>query len=1049
LTTPASFADLPLHSTVAEALAARGYATATPVQAAVVAPELAARDLLVSAPTGSGKTVAFGTLIADKLLGPAREDAPARPKGAPRALVVAPTRELANQVSQELTWLLAPGRLSLGAFTGGTSVPGDLRRLRMGIDVAVGTPGRLVDLEKRGALNLSAIEALVLDEADEMLDLGFREALEHLLGVAPKERRTLLFSATMPPDITRMAATYLREPMRVDARGKSATAGHADIEYFAHLVRPQDRLAAVVNVLLGNGGKAIVFCRTREGVGELHQRLVDHGFRAAAISGDRAQGERDRALGALRSGRSRILVATNVAARGLDLPDVELVLHADLPENAEALTHRSGRTGRAGRKGKSVVIADMRERRKAERLLAGARTPARWTPAPTAHDVRRALIDGLRSELIEAVSGHESADGADEGQSEDAEGMDQTGERPATSAKTAKAASAKNRDDRGGGGMGAGLLPEEAAELADRLRAALPERVLIASLLGRELARLPAPLPLQPLDPNQRAAPPRMVANPRVGRERDERSAPPPRDGSVYGARGNYASNWDEAVLFKVNLGAAANAEPGWLLPLICRRGGVTRREVGAIRVGPTSSTFEIAAGAAGDFALSAAERDPRAPNVTIEPAGEGVGHIAEAPPMRGPRPSDSRTSDSRPSDNKRAPRASAKPASAQRRDDESDAPPVIATPKRQAPSWGPPAAQEVPEEARDEARDGSAREATTAEAPAQAAADGKATATPSAAPEPRARREAAAPKATRAPGENHSASKPDADESASTPPRAKARRERADAEPATSAAPAIKTPAPPIVDAAAALTGPGRRSAGTTNANAEPASDFTGFVATGKKPLRIDRAAPRGGEAPARKPPRPTPAADASATSDQGKTRGPSGAPARGRTAGKPFEPSGGFRDRAPRPGYPGTGFRDREGKAGFAGGKPRDRATRPAPFDADRARKPQGRAGAFADRPRFDGGPGRPSHAGADARPGRFGGVRRDAAPGFARRDDGPPRRGDDRAAPSRGARPRGFEPAGPARGPRFNSKPGAPARPSGRKDDRPPRGRPRSGP
>ncbi|HEY0714440.1 MAG TPA: DEAD/DEAH box helicase, partial [Polyangia bacterium] len=276
MTTPASFADLSLPSPVAEALAARGYTAATPVQAAVVASGLAGRDLLVSAPTGSGKTVAFGTLIAETLLRP-REDARERPRGAPRALVVAPTRELANQVSQELSWLLAPAKLSLAAFTGGTSVPGDLRRLRSGVDVAVGTPGRLVDLEKRGALVLSAIESLVLDEADEMLDLGFREALEHLLGVAPKERRTLLFSATMPPDITRLAATYLREPMRVDARVKGAASGHADIEYLAHLVRPQDRLAAVVNVLLGNGGKAIVFCRTREGVGELHQRLVDHG----------------------------------------------------------------------------------------------------------------------------------------------------------------------------------------------------------------------------------------------------------------------------------------------------------------------------------------------------------------------------------------------------------------------------------------------------------------------------------------------------------------------------------------------------------------------------------------------------------------------------------------------------------------------------------------------------------------------------------------------------------------------------------------------------
>jgi ATP-dependent RNA helicase DeaD len=594
-----SFPDLPLHPSVAAALAARDYTTATPVQAAVLAPELYGKDLLVSAPTGSGKTVAFGTMIAQTVLAekrpegaeqtaedsagertgdgeaaaaePARAPRPARGGKAPRALVVAPTRELANQVGNELGWLLAQAKLRIGAFTGGTSVPGDVRRLRAGLDVVVGTPGRLVDLHERGSLDLSAIEVLVLDEADEMLDLGFREALEYLLSKAPPERRTLLFSATLPPEIARMAATYQRGAVRVDPREKGQAAPHADIEHVAHLVRPQDRLAAVVNVLTAAGnGKAIVFCRTREGVGELQQRLLDHGLRAVAMSGDRAQGDRDRALGALRSGRARVLVATNVAARGLDLPDVELVLHADLPENAEALTHRSGRTGRAGRKGRSVVIADMRERRKAERLLHAGRTNAKWVPAPTANDVKRSLVEALLSELMESAH--------DRRQAEDA-GSEQAG---------------------------AGILT---AELADRLRAALPERVLIAELLARELSRLPAPLPLEPLDPRVRPEPPRLSTGARAGaRVREQRPD-------------SYGPVWTDAVLFRVNLGAAANAEPGWLLPLICRRGGVTRREVGAIRIGPQGSTFEISAEAAADFALAAAERDPRAPHVVIEPA--------------------------------------------------------------------------------------------------------------------------------------------------------------------------------------------------------------------------------------------------------------------------------------------------------------------------------------------------------------------------------------------------------------------------------------------
>ncbi len=535
-----AFAELPLHPKIAAALERRGYETATSVQAAVVASALAGRDLLVSSQTGSGKTIAFGMLLADALLVEG-----VSPPRAPRALVVAPTRELAAQVGGELSWLFADAHARLGVFTGGTAVGPDLRKLRAGLDIAVGTPGRLKDLHRREAIDLSALQVLVLDEADEMLDLGFKEDLEYLLGHAPAERRTLLFSATLPKEIERLAATYQRKAVRVDPRTQGGGEEHADIRYVAHLVRPDDRLAAVVNVLLAAGdGRAIVFCRTREGVGDLHQRLLDHGFRAAAIAGDRAQGERDRALGALREGTARVLVATNVAARGLDLPDVELVIHAALPENAESLTHRSGRTGRAGKKGTSVVIADVTERRKAERILSGARKPVQWSAAPGKAEVQRAAYQRLASDLINDAK----ATGRDEAEDE---------------------------------GMEA---------LADRLRATLPERTLVALLLKREVSRLPPPLPLQHVD----LAPPR-------GRDERPRSLQQP-------------------VIFRVNLGADAKAEPAWLLPLICRRGDVTRREIGAIRVGPRSTTFEVAPDAASKFARAASRPDPRAPQVQIEP---------------------------------------------------------------------------------------------------------------------------------------------------------------------------------------------------------------------------------------------------------------------------------------------------------------------------------------------------------------------------------------------------------------------------------------------
>ena len=596
-----------MHPALGQALARRGYETATEVQAAVLDPAVAGQDLLVSSQTGSGKTVAFGTLIADGLLAPAVAEADAAPRARargghpPRALVVAPTRELATQVARELEWLFADAGTRVASFTGGTSVSGDLRRLKASVDLAVGTPGRLVDLHRRQALDLSSVTVLVLDEADEMLDLGFKEDLEYLLGNAPAQRRTLLFSATLPREIERMAATYLRDPMRVDprrAKGAAAppTGAHADIRHVAHLVRPQDRLAAVVNVVLGHAGKAIVFCRTREGVGELHQRLVDHGLSAAAISGERAQGERDRALEALRSGRARVLVATNVAARGLDLPDVDLVVHADLPENADALTHRSGRTGRAGKKGTSVVIADRAERRKAERLLSAGRVTASWTPPPTADEVRLSLQEKLVATLLEA------------GSKGTAQGVDM---------------------------------------VVDRLRASLPERVLVSLLLAREVERLPVAMPLVPVDPGPRERGPAPPVRQRPGTGPERRpahaggkevsgdGAPGRRRAPAGEGRG---APWFRAVIFRVNLGAEAKAEPGWLLPLICRRGGVTRREVGAIRVGPRSSTFEIAADAAGDFALAARQPDPRAPDVIIEPVrqeGPAPRHQVKPKPKR------------------------------------------------------------------------------------------------------------------------------------------------------------------------------------------------------------------------------------------------------------------------------------------------------------------------------------------------------------------------------------------------------------------------------
>jgi ATP-dependent RNA helicase DeaD len=549
-----AFADLPLPPPLLAALAARGYHTPTGVQAAVLDGRCAGRDLLVSSQTGSGKTIAFGAALAGTLLG--EERAKVAPSHEPIALVIVPTRELAVQVREELRWLLHGTGLRLASFTGGTPVGGDLKVLARGVELVIGTPGRLVDLLRRERLVLTALRAVVLDEADEMLDLGFREDLETLLEAAPAERRTLLLSATLPPEIRALARRYQRDALPIDPRKLGGNEGgphrtaHEDITHRAHLIAGGDRTAAVVNVLRAEAGnRAIVFRTTREGVAEMHAELAARGFAATAISGERAQAERDRALEQLRRGEAQVLVATNVAARGLHLPDVDLIVHADLPLNADSLIHRSGRTGRAGRKGTAVVIATLAERRKAERLLAAAHVTAAWTAAPSAAAIAAAARARLADELLGASSAAPSSEG-------------------------------------------------DADDLRARLEAKLTAPEIIRRLLARELGRLPTGEALHPVDVPRERADERSGAGPR-----------PPRARADFG-RG--------AVTFRVNLGAKDNADPRWLLPLICRRGGITRREVGAIRIGPHETLFEIAGDAAGDFELAARERDPRALHVTI-----------------------------------------------------------------------------------------------------------------------------------------------------------------------------------------------------------------------------------------------------------------------------------------------------------------------------------------------------------------------------------------------------------------------------------------------
>ena len=526
-----------IHSALAEALAARGYDTLTSVQSEVIKEEADGRDLIVSAKTGSGKTVAFGLAIAGQLLEADRVPWTREPLG----LVIAPTRELAIQVSKELDWLYASTGARVVTCVGGMDPMKERRALNGGAHIVVGTPGRLRDHLERGALDLSSLRVVVLDEADEMLDMGFREELEEILDATPDERRTLLFSATMPRPIVAMAKRYQKDALRIETIGEREA--HADISYQAVVVSPTDIEHVVVNLLrLHEAETAILFCATREAVRRLHASLTERGFHAVALSGEHSQSERNNALQSLRDKRARVCVATDVAARGIDLPSVSLVIHVELPRDAEALQHRSGRTGRAGRKGIAVLIVPFRRRRNVEVMLRNARIEAEWIEPPSPEQIHAKD----RERLLESLSTPIEAD-------------------------------------------------EEDTKLAEQLMTQLSPEAIATALVRSLRTDLPAPEDIL------------------SSGGRNEGGQPGPRSGFE-------GSTW-----FMINAGRRHNADPRWLLPLICRYGHVGRNDIGAIRVAQNESYFEVTQRSTPGF-IKALRR------ATIAPEDDGM-IIQQAPP--------------------------------------------------------------------------------------------------------------------------------------------------------------------------------------------------------------------------------------------------------------------------------------------------------------------------------------------------------------------------------------------------------------------------------
>lgn len=550
---------LPTSPPLARALAERNYSDPTPVQNAVLEETAAGRDLLVSSQTGSGKTVAYGLAIGSTLLGDAEAFGRA---GQPLALIIAPTRELALQVQRELAWLYKHANARIIACVGGMDPRREAALLDEGAHIVVGTPGRLRDHIERHRLDVSALRAVVLDEADEMLDLGFRDDLEFILKTTPAERQSLLFSATLPKAIIQLATNYQRNALRIEVAGTPG--GHADIEYRAIRCYPKEAELAVVNLLrFHDSPTALVFCNTRNSVRHLEAILLERGFSAVALSGELSQSERNSALQALRDGRAKVCVATDVAARGIDLPGLTLVIHAELPNDPEVMQHRSGRTGRAGNKGTSVLLVPPSRRRKAEMLLAEAKVEAVWAGPPTQDEIRALDKDRLLNDPI------------------------LTGE------------------------------PGEVdAAMVEALLAGRTVNEIAAALVRVYRARLPAA---------EEVGDPNFARDSRPTRSRDDYA---PREGARFGENREDSPRSDgprhksgprgDTVWFRLNIGRKDGADPRQLLPMICRRGKITRDEVGAIRIFDKETKVEIDADVAERFyeLAKAVDRD----KIVIEP---------------------------------------------------------------------------------------------------------------------------------------------------------------------------------------------------------------------------------------------------------------------------------------------------------------------------------------------------------------------------------------------------------------------------------------------
>jgi ATP-dependent RNA helicase DeaD len=615
--TPLSFAELGLPPSLLQAIAQVGYEAPSPIQAMAIPPLLQGKDLLGQAQTGTGKTAAFALPILARLEPSA---------GAPQALVLTPTRELAIQVAEAFQRYAhaIPGFHVLPIY-GGQGYGTQLSALRRGLHVIVGTPGRIIDHLDKGSLDLSALRTLVLDEADEMLRMGFVEEVERILSATPEGRQTALFSATLPTEIRRIARTHLREPAEITIAAKTTTA--TNIRQRHWLVSGMHKLDALTRILEVESFEAmIVFTRTKLGTEELAEKLQARGFPAAAINGDMVQQQRERTIAQLREGEIDILVATDVAARGLDVERISHVINYDLPSDAETYTHRIGRTGRAGRSGEAILFVTPRERGLLKAIERSTRQPIDALELPTIRAVNAVRIARFKDRITETldaggleafasiVSEYEQEHGVAAIEIAAALARMSRGGLPLLLAKGQDAAEApaaasdrhSNRLSDRSGDQGSDHPTERTAR---RTFAAREPSSAIAG--GTDAGGDTRPRPKAPRAPRETES-----ARPWEGPAKPVRSSP---------GSGGFQT-------FRVQVGEAHGAKPGNLMGAIANEAGLEARQIGRIRVLEHHSLVELPEGLPARIIKHLSK---------VRVAGQMLRiHLADAMPPRGPRTS-------------------------------------------------------------------------------------------------------------------------------------------------------------------------------------------------------------------------------------------------------------------------------------------------------------------------------------------------------------------------------------------------------------------------